>query len=479
LTRTGEKIVSIVIPGIMAIAGIIALVSWLQHDPTASFVMHIPGMDGKPAMSAAEEQVVIGEFFERFTNIPHTAYGNWPRFRGANYDNISTESTALAAEWQDDGPDILWSVDLGEGHAAPAVLGGRVYLLDYDEKLKADMLRCFALSDGMELWRRWYSVKIKRNHGMSRTIPAVTEQYVVTVGPKCHVMCMDARTGDLLWGIDMVKDYGTKVPGWYTGQCPLIDDGIAVLAPAGSNVLMMGVACATGEIVWETPNEHGWHMSHSSVMPVTVHDARMYLYSASGGILGVSAEEHDRGRILWETNAWNHTVIAPSPIALDGDRIFITAGYGAGSMMLKIDRHGDDFTVSILDTLTPKDGLASEQQTPVLYNGYLYGILPKDAGPLKNQLVCVHADDVRTVVWSSGKTNRFGLGPYKVADGKLYVLDDDGELTVLAVTHEGYRQLERVKMLDGRDAWGPLAITEGRILLRDSKRMICIDARKL
>ena len=104
-----------------------------------------------------------------------------------------------------------------------------------------------------ELWRRWYSVNLKRNHGMSRTTPAITDKYIVTMGPKCHVMCCNPQNGDLLWGIDLGKDFNTEVPLWYTGQCPLIDNDIAVIAPGGSS-LLIGVDCATGKVVWKTPN---------------------------------------------------------------------------------------------------------------------------------------------------------------------------------------------------------------------------------
>ena len=66
----------------------------------------------------------------------------------------------------------------------------KVYLLDYDEEKKADALRCFSLENGIELWRRWYSIKVKRNHGMSRTIPAVTEKYVVKIKKGFNVIAL-------------------------------------------------------------------------------------------------------------------------------------------------------------------------------------------------------------------------------------------------------------------------------------------------
>lgn len=465
---------------ITALLGIICFAWWFSYDPTVNFVIHVPGMDNQPTTLEAltgGEVVKIGEHFETYGGIAADLSGTWTRFRGAGSDNISKENVPLANNWDEKGPEILWSVDLGEGHAAPAVNNGRVYVLDYDEEKKGDALRCFSLVNGQEIWQRWYRVRIKRNHGMSRTVPAVTDQYVVTIGPRCHVMCVDAETGDYLWGLDLEKDFGTKTPFWYTGQCPLIDDSIAVIAPAG-RVLLMGVDCATGQVAWETPNPHGWTMSHTSIMPMTLAGRKMYVYSAIEGMVGVSAEGDDRGRVLWETTLWSHSVLAPSPVILEDGRIFLTAGYGVGSMMVQVMEKNGTFTVNKLQEFTPEQGLASEQQTPILFQGYLFGILPKDAGALRNQFVCYHPDDCTRLVWSSGKTNRFGLGPYLIADGKIFILDDDGVLTLLEASITGYKQLAQAKVLDGHDAWGPLALVGSRLLLRDSKRMVCIDVGK-
>jgi outer membrane protein assembly factor BamB len=203
----------------------------------------------------------------------------------------------------------------------------------------------------------------------------------------------------------------------------------------------------------------------------------MYVYCAIGGIVGISAEGETAGEIIFETNLFNKNVVAPSPIYLGDGRLFVTAGYGAGSMMLKLKLDGDSFSAESLQTLKPGEGLASEQQTPIFYKGHLFSILPKDAGPLRNQLVCCHPDDLSKIVWSSGKTNRFGLGPYIVADGKFYILSDDGVLTVLRASTREYIQLAQAKVLDGVDAWGPLAIVKGRLLARDSGRLVCIDVR--
>jgi outer membrane protein assembly factor BamB len=145
--------------------------------------------------------------------------------------------------------------------------------------------------------------------------------------------------------------------------------------------------------------------------------------------------------------------------------------------MLKIKVEGDSYSLEPLQKLKSTEGLASEQQTPIFYKGHLFSILPKDAGPMREQFVCCHPDDCSKIIWSSGKTNRFGLGPYLVADDKFFILNDDGVLTIIEASANEYIQLGQAKILPGVDAWGPMAMTNGRLLARDSRRLVCVDVR--
>ncbi len=465
------------IAGLGFIGGIVIL-WWMSTDPTKGMEVSLPGADNRGKAVAIEENIIIGEHFqkvsENYTRLPE----KWERFRGANFDNISTTNTSLLEQFPETGPDIVWSVDLGEGHSGAAIWEGLAYVLDYDEETRADVLKCLSLTDGTELWKRWYNVNIKRNHGMSRTVPAITEEYIVTIGPRCHVMCVDRKDGNFRWGIDVAKDYNSEVPFWYTGQCPLVDGNKAIIA-TGGDALMIAVDCSSGEVLWEIPNPKGWKMSHSSVMPFEFEGQKMYVYSAIGGLFGVAASEPDEGKLIWETNAWNHSVVAPSPVCMPDGKIFMTAGYGAGSMMVQLMKQNGKFEVQVLDEYTPKEGLACEQQTPVYYKGHLFGVLPKDAGALRNQFVCVHPDDPKKIVWASGKEARFGLGPYFIADGKFYLLSDLAELTIIEPSLDGYMQLEQATIIEGgHDAWAPLATADGYMILRDSKKMVCINMKK-
>ena len=439
----------------------------VNRPPGASFpgspsAARVPG--GMP--SSFGVNVARGSSLEALSHEVPNLPGAWPRFRGAKLDNISTEQVSLATSWGPQGPKRLWSVQLGEGYAGPAVLKGRVYVLDYDQTAKADKLRCFALADGRELWSQSYPVLVKRNHGMSRTVPAVTSKYVVSLGPKCHVMCANAVTGEVYWKMDLVNQFGTKVPPWYAGQCPLIDGGKVILAPGGK-ALLIGVDLASGSVVWETPNPRGWKMTHSSVMPMSFAGQRMYVYCASGGVVGVSAKD---GSMLWETSEWTvSTANVPTPVPVGDGRIFLCGGYNAGSMMLRLKKQGGKIAPEVAYRLKASV-FASDQQTPILYKGHIYGVRPG------GQLACLDPSGKR--LWSSGSTNRFGLGAYMIAGGMIYVLNDDGELRLVKATPSGYEELAKAKVLNGPEAWGPMAIAGGRLLARDLTAMVCLDVTK-
>ncbi|MDF1576334.1 MAG: PQQ-binding-like beta-propeller repeat protein [Bacteroidales bacterium] len=458
---------------LLVLAGVISLGWWLARDPVRDLVTTQPGLDNR-GEGVVVADIDIGAYGENYSVLETGLTETWPRFRGEFFNNISRSEVPLIEKFPEDGPLVKWTVPLGEGHAGAAIYKGVVYVLDYDEEERADLLRAYSLETGDTLWVRGYKINLKRNHGMSRTVPAVTEDYILTIGPRSHVMCVNRADGSFRWGLNVEKEYGAEIPLWYTGQCPLIHEGKAIIATGGS-ALLVALDMETGEVLWETPNDRAWLMSHSSVMPYEFGGRSMYVYSAYGGVAGVAADGPDAGTILWETTAWNHQVIAPSPVCMPDGTIFLTAGYGAGAMVLQLRASGGSYSVEVINEYAPKDGLASEQQTPVEFDGHLLGILPKDAGPLRNQLVCVHPGNFNQVVWSSGQDKRFGLGPYMIADNKLFIVDDDATLTIVRPSSREYLELDSYRVLEGHDAWGPLAIADGYLVMRDSKTMVCLD----
>jgi len=413
----------------------------------------------------------------RGSGTPSQIQGNWSQFRGENRDAISTEMIPLRKNWSDDNPPpTLWGLPLGEGFAGFAVRNGRVYIIDYDEANQRDTLRCLSLDDGQEIWRYSYPIRIKKNHGMSRTIPAVTDEYCISIGPMGHVLCVDAVAGEEHWLIDLRHEYETTIPDWYAGQCPLIvtlpgsDRPSVILAPVGPEVLMVALDCETREEVWKTPNPFGWNMTHSSIMPMMLDEQLTFVYLGEYGLAGVRAAD---GEILWST-AGRRPGLATcsSPVILPENRVFYCSGYTGGSAMLQIVANPQTGKYDAMPLFQLEHTVFdSEQQTPIYHDGHIYGLRQND-----NQFVCLNSEG--RIVWESSRREQFGSGPYIIADGMILILDDDCKLTGLEATPAGFRKLFEVEdVMDDDAGWAPMALVQGRLLLRDQFSMKCIDLR--
>lgn len=456
-------------PLVGLLAGAAAMVFWLSSGPGVQIERREPGADrpsGSSEEAASLDLVASGErrsFDGKSADLP----GEWPCFRGPRRDGIAREEKGLLEAWPPGGPKLLWSVEVGEGYAGPAVRDGCVFLMDYDREGQRDAIRCFSLADGKEIWRYSYPVAVKRHHGMSRTVPAVTAAHVVTLGPKCHLTCVDARTGELRWQVDLVREFSAKVPPWYAGQCPLVD-GDRVIVATGGQALLVALELATGKIIWKSPNPRGWEMTHSSILPTEFGGRRMYVWSASGGVVGIAAED---GSILFESDTWQIPIAnVPMPVDLGGGRLFFSGGYEAGSLFAEIQEEGGSLVFRPGKRLPP-EVFGATQHTPIFYEGHLYGIRPP-AG----ELVCLDLEG--NVRWTSGPSRTFGLGPLLVADGKLFALEEGGTLVLARATPQEYEELARARVVEGKECWGPLAIAGGRLLLRDYTRLFCFDVQR-
>jgi outer membrane protein assembly factor BamB len=263
--------------------------------------------------------------------------------------------------------------------------------------------------------------------------------------------------------LDLVKDFGAKVPQWYAGQCPLIEEDKAIIGVGGES-LVMAVDCESGQIVWKTPNPNEWTMTHSSIMPADFAGARMYIYCAGGGVVGISAQD---GNLLWQYTDWKINIAnVPAPVAVGDGLIFLSGGYNAGSMMLKLTQADGGIKAEPVFKLSP-EVFGAPQHTPIFFQEHIYGVRPD------GELVCL--DLSGKVMWTSTSAHKFGLGPYTIVNGLLYVMNDSGVLTLVEASPVGYSQLAEAKVLEGPDSWGPMAAVGGRLIVRDLTRMVCLD----
>jgi len=389
---------------------------------------------------------------------------NWPQFRGPHRDGISRE-TGLLRSWPAEGPRVLWSLDVAQGYSGAAIYDGKVYFNDYDETAGEWLVRAVAVADGHELWRFREPRRIRPNHGITRTVPAVDGKYVFAFDPKAVLHALDAATGKELWRKSAVDDFKSTIPPWYNGQCPLIEGDRVLIAPAG-DALVVALDKATGKEIWRTPNPEGWPLSHASLMPAKLAGVDQYLFSTLAGTVGVAADD---GRLLWHFPFKFNVSVAPSPLAVDGERVFVTAGYDAGGAMFKVTRRDGAFAAEQLFVQTP-DVWNSEIHTPIVYKDHLYAV-----GKLKRGLfTCLDKDG--KVAWTSEDQASFEMGSFLLADGMFFVLDGKtGMLHLVEAGTAGYKELAKAQVLSGHDVWAPMALAGGKLVLRDLSHIVCLE----
>jgi len=397
--------------------------------------------------------------------------GDWPQFRGSNRDNMSTEA-GLFRTWPANGPKVLWKIPVCQGYAGAAIKDGRIYLNDYDEAQKAHLVRCISLADGKDLWRWSYPVEIRPSHGITRTVPAVGQKLVFSLDPKCRFHALDARTGKLVWQKNLVQEYKATIPGWYAGQNPLLD-GERVLIATGGDALVIAFDQATGKEIWRSPNPVKDVMSHASLMPATIGGIKQYLYLTMNKVVGIAAAD---GQLLWSGPFVIKLAAVPSPVAIGDGRVFVTSGYEAGSAMYQVQKTASGFTAQKLYELTSMQ-FNSEVHTPILYQNHLFAVGSKTRG----RFTCLGLDG--KVVWQSpvasgnpGGSRTFELGGFLLADGMFFILDGrTGMLRLIEASTQQYKELASAQILEGGDVWGPMALSNGKLVIRDMNRMFCLQ----
>jgi hypothetical protein len=144
---------------------------------------------------------------------------DWPQYYGPRRDSTSTEKGILRT-WPKEGPKVLWTAPVGAGFGGAAVVGGKVYLLDRDEKV-GDNLRCFDLSNGKELWNFAYDAPGSFQWPGSRSTPTVDGNNVYTCGPLGDLYCISTQTRLAQKHMERFRWRWRCTPSaWHSGRIP-------------------------------------------------------------------------------------------------------------------------------------------------------------------------------------------------------------------------------------------------------------------
>jgi outer membrane protein assembly factor BamB len=401
-----------------------------------------------------------------FTGSVCAQAGDWSQILGPNRNGIADKSEQIVVDWTDGQPRELWNRELGSGFAGPAVRDGKVYQIHRQgEEL---ILDCLDANTGKRLWDVRhpceYVPSISYDDG-PRCVPAVTENLVITFGPAGILQAVDVVQGEVRWRIDTHKKYRADAGYFGAGSSPIVI-GDRVIVNVGGSRAGAGLAAFSlkdGTELWAATSEGA---SYSSPVATTFGDQSAVIFVTRMNCLAVNPAD---GSVLFEFPFGKRgpTVNAANPV-VNGDKLFLTASYGVGAVYGRITKTG--FTPA----WSSDELLSSQYTTPIVHEGYLYGIHGRQDGGYA-ELRCVDFKQQK-VLWSERLPS---YGTLLLADEKLLVTTIDGSLIVVGTNPQEYQVLAEAKIQSATQGGLALpALSNGRLILRDGKKLRCLELGK-
>jgi outer membrane protein assembly factor BamB len=376
-------------------------------------------------------RLLLGSLMVCLLLVTAAAAQDWPQWRGPNRDGKATGFTAPET-W----PAALtqqWRVVVGTGDATPALVGDKLYV--FSRQGEEEVTTCLNVADGTQVWQDKVAAAPATGPGARHPGPrssvAVAEGKVLTLGVAGVLSCLDAGTGALVWRKD---PFPGVVPRFFTSSSPLIVNGMAIAHLGGpGNGALIGFDLATGEEMGRWGNEGP---DYASPVLMTVADTPQVVTMTEKSVVGVSLLD---GTLLWqlpfvpEGRAYNSS----TPV-VDGQIVYYT-GSQRGIHAVKIEKQGETFTAT---ELWANPDLACQYCTPVLRDGFLYGVSDK------GNLFCLNAGTGQPAWVDEGQTDKGSYAPMVDAGGVLMALPSSGELIVFKADSTAFTQLGRYKVAD-------------------------------
>jgi outer membrane protein assembly factor BamB len=417
-----------------------------------------------------------------------TRADDWPQWLGTHRDSVYRED-GIVRDIPEQGLTVKWRIPLGWGYAGPAVVGNRLFVMDYecaDGKLTnnpggrdriegKERVKCFDIRDGSLLWSHAYDRPYNLSFaGGPRCTPTVDGQRVYALGAEGNLWCLDADDGCVLWSKDFAKDYGAETAIWGVAAHPLIDGDRLICVVGGEGSVVVAFNKHTGEEIWRALSA-----SQPGYCPPTIieHGGRKQLLIWHGD--SINALEPGSGEVIWSIPLKpNYGMAIAAPCKL-GDNVLVT-GFGAAAL-LRLGENGGPPEVAW--RATPKTALFCGTSTPFLEDGIAYGCDINTGA-----LMAVRLSDGKrlweTLEPTSGgdRRDRYGTAFLVKHENRFFLFSETGDVIIARLSPERYKELGRFHVLEptnqafGRPVvWSPPAFANRCLFVRNDKELVCVD----
>ena len=421
---------------------------------------------------------------------------DWPQWQGPQRDSVWRES-GIIEKFPEQGPPLRWKSSIGGGYAGPAVSAGKVYVTDRQLANGAsnpsdpfqrgviagsERVLCFNEADGKLLWQYVYDCPYTISYPSGpRTTPLIHSGKVYTLGSEGNLICLDAKSGKVIWQRDFKKDFAIPTPMWGFAGNPLIDGQKLICLVGGDKSTVVAFDKDSGKEIWRalTSKEPGYS---SPVIIQAAGKRQLILWNPESA----NSLDPETGKLNWSEPVQSRAGMSiATPRKLD-DLLLFTSFYN-GSLMMRLDKDKPGAT-SIWRTAkaSEKDTtqLNSVMSTPFLEPGYIYGVCSY------GQLRCLNASTGERV-WETFKATTQGepvrwANAFIVKNGnRFFLFNEKGDLIIARLSPAGYDEISRAHLLEptsdaaGRAVlWSHPAFANGCIFARNDKEIACFDLKQ-
>lgn len=397
---------------------------------------------------------------------PLSAFAQWPQWGGPNRD-FSVEAKGLAQTWPSDGPKKLWSRPLGPGNSSIIVDDGRLYTMyrNGDD----DVVVAMNGADGKTVWERKYAAPIPK--GLQTTggkgphaTPAVGGDFIYTVGIAGQLHCLRKKDGEIVWSKNFLTDVKGKAPLYGFASTPIVYKDRLIAAVGGVGAGVAAFDLKSGSVIWQKHDfgDVGMGLYASPIIANILGEDHLIVMSETE-VVGLDPVS---GEIRWSHPHANQGKInVPTPLWGADGVLFASSGGEGGTRALKFEKSDGK--------IKPKELWVAEKSGRSIGNlvrsgDYLYGSSDTGMGPAF--FTGINVKDGKVLWTERGFSKSSVLAP----DGKLLILDEDGNLALAVPSPEKLEVKSKVKLLR-KPVWTPPTLVGQKLYLRDSEVIMALD----
>lgn len=385
--------------------------------------------------------------------------GDWPQILGPNRSGVAIDEK-LVETLPNSNPKEVWEARIGSGAAGVVVRDNTAVL--FHRLRNEETLTAYDAASGKPKWSREFSTDFQPQVGGEDgplAAPTLHQDRVYAYGANGSLYCVNMSTGELVWQRKTQQDF--QAPAGYFGfGCSPLVEGDRLIVNVGGDKASAGIVAfdlRDGSTLWQSVRDQA---SYSSPIASTIDNTRHLFCITRLNLISLDPET-GKERFRTPFGQRGPTVNAAIPVVLN-NQVLLTASYGIGAELITVKK--DSAEVVWRDEV-----LSSQYTTPILHDGAVFGIDGRqDVGDVS--LKCF--DPVtRKVHWEKPGLRYATL---IAADGKLLIMQTNGELRIAALSKSAYRELGAATLLPGITRALP-ALANGRFYVRNENTLKCVS----